>query len=454
MKRKLIKCGWLISEDDAIGTQTDVDVLVEDDRIAAVGRNLEAADAEVVDASGMIVMPGLINAHMHTWEYGLRGAGGQWISADYHRNMHGNMATRYQAEDVYIGNLVGALDQINSGVTTLFDWCHILRDLEMANRAIDALEESGIRAVFGHGSAKPPPKEGTKPYSETNHPRERVEALRKGRLASDDRLVTMAIAMLGPDQCVESVLLHDYRLAREFGLLSTSHIFGPPQRRVIPNGIRILADHGLLGPDHNICHGNFMSDEELDIVLDAGASVTPTVLVETRGKAPRTLTTRALARGVIPSLGIDTPPMVSCDMFDEMRAALWEARRHEFLDNDAAGGAELTEAPIVPKQALEWTLKGGAIALQMQDRIGSITPGKKADIIALRASDLNLGPVHDPVATAVLYAHGHNVDFVLIDGEFRKRDGKLLYDSALLAKKQAELAASGTRIRREGGFVQ
>src|SRR5690606_13576746 len=116
--------------------------------------------------------------------------------------------------DVYLGNLYGALNQIDCGVTTIFDWCHALRDLEMAERAVDGLQESGIRALFGHATAKPPSRPGERPYTHTPHPRERLEHLRKHRLTSDDALVTLAMAILGPEYGVYEVADQDFRLAR------------------------------------------------------------------------------------------------------------------------------------------------------------------------------------------------------------------------------------------------
>ena len=162
-------------------------------------------------------MPGLVNAHMHTWETALRGIGCEWLSADYFKNVHGNLATRYNAEDNYVANLIGALAQIDAGVTTLVDWCHNITSLDMAERAIDGLADSGIRAVFAHGTAKPLGQTEGTPFTQIPHPRDRVEHLRKGRLASDDGLITLAMAILGPDWGSWDVLEHDIRMAREFG---------------------------------------------------------------------------------------------------------------------------------------------------------------------------------------------------------------------------------------------
>ena len=141
------------------------------------------------------------------------------LSADYFKNVHGNLATRYKAEDNYVANLIGALAQIDAGVTTLVDWCHNITSLDMAERAIDGLDDSGIRAVFAHGTAKPMGRNDPVPFTHQPHPRDRLEALRKGRLASNDGRITLAMAILGPDWSTWEVVEHDIRLARELGLV-------------------------------------------------------------------------------------------------------------------------------------------------------------------------------------------------------------------------------------------
>ena len=129
MSRTLIKNATLVSMDPKIGNPEGADILIDGEKIAAVGKNLLAGDAIVIDASNSIVIPGMINAHIHTWEFSLRGIGAGWVSSrDYHGNMHQNLATRYTARDVHIANLLGALNQIHHGTTTIMDWCHILKD--------------------------------------------------------------------------------------------------------------------------------------------------------------------------------------------------------------------------------------------------------------------------------------------------------------------------------------
>ena len=226
MSQTFIRNGTIISMDPEIGDLMTGNLLIEDDRIVAVGQGFDAPGAEIVDASGMIVIPGLINAHLHTWETALRGIGGDWRGQEYFRIVHANLATRYTPEDTYLGTLLGSLNQVDSGATTIFDWCHNNATPSHSDAAIDGLIDAGIRAVFGHGTIKPDPKEGELHYSQIPHPREEIKRLRTGRLSDDDALVTLAMAILGSDYSTLEVTLHDFRLSREFGLLSSAHIGG------------------------------------------------------------------------------------------------------------------------------------------------------------------------------------------------------------------------------------
>ena len=279
MKRVLIRCGWLVTLDPKLGDFKNGELLFNGNRIEAVGRNLGATADETIDASDKIVMPGLVNAHMHTWETALRGIGSEWLSADYFKHVHGNLATRYKAEDNYVANLIGALAQIDAGVTTLVDWCHNITSLDMAERAIDGLADSGIRAVFAHGTAKPMGRNDPVPFTHQPHPRDRLEAVRKGRLASNDGRITLAMAILGPDWSTWEVVEHDIRLARELGLVASSHT-RRNEDSMNPDGYARMAKAGLLGPDHNLVHGTSYDHGTLRMIVDSGATLTSTVLVE------------------------------------------------------------------------------------------------------------------------------------------------------------------------------
>ena len=445
MTHLLVKNATLLTMDPQLGDIAGGDVLIEDDRIAAVGPRLTApAGTETIDASGMIVMPGLVNAHQHTWQTGIRGIAGDWTLFDYGRHMHAGLATRFTPEDIYLANLVGALNQINGGVTTLFDWCHNNPTPDHTDRAIDALTESGIRALFGHGTPKPQLGKGGVPTQDYLHPEDEVKRLRQGRLASDDALVTMALCIRGPDLSSYEATAHDVRLARKYGLIASCHIGGRmPFNRKTPDGVYRLSQDGLLGPHINAVHANKLADDELRVLAEAGASFTTTPEVEMQMGHGLPITGRVLALGARPTIGIDVESNISGELLWAARFALQVQRG---LDNVSVNetGKEVSAVSIPARQALEWITIDGARALNMADRIGSLTPGKQADLIFIRRDDLNLFPSHDPVETVLFQSHSANVDTVLIAGKPVKRAGQLTYPD--LAGKKAALAASGKRL--------
>ena len=403
----------------------------------------------MIDASRMIVMPGFVNAHLHTWQTGIRGIAGDWSIPQYLHHMHANLATRFTAEDTHLANVVGALNQINNGATTIFDWCHNNATPAHSDAAIDGLFETGIRAVFGHGSPKPDAKEGELPFTHVPHPEGEIKRLRSGRLAADDGKVTLAMAILGPDFSTYEVTEHDFRLAREYGLLSSAHVWGAPNR-MNPDGYQKLAAAELLGPDHNLVHGNYLDDDELKLVVDHGVSVTVTAEVELQMSAGTPLTGRLRALGAAPSIGVDVESNISGDMFTVMRMTLQHQRA---LDNQAAqrAGGPMDRLSINPREALEWATINGARALGLGDRVGSLSPGKQADVILIDCDDLNLFPVNDPLQTVVFHANCGNVKTVLVAGEALKRDGRLVYPR--LSEMKQKLAESGQRILNEGGLA-
>jgi len=457
MKRILIQHANILSMDPAVGDFDDADILIEDNKIAAVGPNIEAGDAEVVDGRGRIVTPGLVNAHIHTWEYQLRGIGADWVSSrDYHANMHKKLATHYEARDVYLGNLLGSLNQLRNGTTTIVDWCHILRDAEMTDTAIDALEESGVRAVFARGTVKPPERPGEVPYHKKPFPREEIERLRKGRLASDDRLVTLAMAILGPDWGEYDVAAHDIRLAREFGLINSAHTYGRKGKRVVEDGYPRLAAEGLLGPDHNIGHGNCFDDTELKIVLDAGCTITATNLTEMLNYEQPAMLGRLVKHGAMPSLGTDCDPYFNSSMLAVTRHAFLHQREldNRSLWHEGAWPAR-TQHSTLTRDALYWATMGGAKAFGLDKKTGSITPGKQADLVMFDCRGMNIFPAlpgGNAAHIVVMYAETSDIENVLVAGKFAKREGKLVFDAQRLAGLQDELLASRLRMFEEGKF--
>ncbi|MDO8459044.1 MAG: amidohydrolase family protein, partial [Burkholderiaceae bacterium] len=212
--RTLIRGATVITM-DAQGDLPCGDVLVTGDTITAIAPSLQADDAQLVDASGCILIPGLINAHMHTWQTALRGLAANWTLLAYFQKMHAGLATVFEPQDLYIATLVGALNQLNCGTTTLVDWCHNNPTPQHNDAAIAGLLESGIRAAFFHGTPKPDPKPGERPFWEVPHPRAEVERLLKAHQGHP--LLNVHAAVLGPHYSTLEVALHDFRMAKELG---------------------------------------------------------------------------------------------------------------------------------------------------------------------------------------------------------------------------------------------
>ncbi|MEL0144997.1 MAG: amidohydrolase family protein [Alphaproteobacteria bacterium] len=452
MARKLIKGGWVVSMDSAIGDIHGGDVLIEDDKIVEVGRNIDAVDAEVIDATRMIVAPGLINGHEHTWQTGVRGTVSNWTMFEYSQLMHATAVPHFTPDDVRIANLCGALNQLSCGTTTLFDWHHCNATTDHTDAAIDSLEEAGIRAIYGHGQTKTDPKPGEKPFNERPHSRERVERLRKGRLASDDGLVTMAMCIQGIGFSVWECIEHDVRLAKDMGLRWSNHTGALGVPMFADDAVRKLDDLGLLGPDADFVHGTNLTDDEMKLIIDRGGSITVAPECECNFGHGNPVTGKVLELGGTPSFGIDLESNISGDMFSAVRFGL-QFERAMYTDARPRPTKTMPDH-LKTRVALEWATIGNARAMGMDDRIGSLTPGKQADVILVHGTDINTCPVHDPVQTLVFMTTPHNIDTVLVAGEYRKRDRKLVYPEAALRQKLEELAASGQRILDAAGVFE
>jgi len=460
MHDTLITGAHLLSMDPAIGDLPTADILVQAGRIARIAPRIDAPGARRIDAAGRLVLPGLINAHIHTWETALRGIGGNWAGLDYFNYFHGRLAPLYTPEDTYLGTLAGALSQIDAGVTTIFDWCHNNSTPAHTDAAVQALQASGIRAVFGHGTVKPKPRPGERHFSQIPHPVAEIHRLRNGPLSDDNALVTLAMAILGPDYSTLEVCRHDFRAAIDLGLLSSAHAWGRPGR-LVPGGYRTLAAEGLLAGRHNVVHANYFEDDELRVLLDHGASVTATPAVEMQFHVRRPLSGRVAAAGGIPSIGVDSEVGNKGDMFDLMRTTLLVERMYANRDAFAAlagrpaggaaigtGGSPIEKTPVRTRDVLEWATVGNAAALGMSDRIGTIAPGKQADLIMIERSRLHILSAQDPTQAVVSYAQPDDVSMVMIGGGIVKEHGALCRADRLESLRPA-LLASAERLLRE-----
>lgn len=444
----LISGATILSMDDGVGDLATGDILVEGERIIAVAPRIAAGEAEVVDAVGRIAVPGFINAHMHTWQTGLRSLAADWTLLEYFRWVHAGLATRFRPDDIGIATLLGAYGQIDAGTTTLVDWCHNNPTPAHTDAAVEALAESGIRAAFFHGSPKPDPKPGEPHFSEVPHPRAEIERLRRETFTGQDGLMTLGLAILGPHYSTLEVARADFRLAREFGLVASMHQGGGPAKT--PGGWEQLIAEGLVGPGINVVHGNDLSDALFSTLVDLGVSFSATPENEMTQGHGFPVTGRLLARGAAPSLGVDLESVLAGDMMGVGRIALGMQRSLDNARSRQETGAIPSTSTIRVRQALSWITIEGARMLGLDHRIGSLTPGKQADITLIDARALHLQPVHDPVATVVMQAGRGDVEAVMIAGRFRKRDRVL--DAPGLTDKLARLTASGARIVDELGL--
>ena len=414
-RRILIKNGTVITMDNTIGDFAAADVLVDGAVIEAVGPNLRQPDAEVIDATGMVVMPGLIDTHRHTWQAVLRGIAADWTLGQYITGLHLGLSGHFQPEDIYAGNLMGAVEALDSGITTLLDWSHNVNTAEHGDAAVTGLRDAGIRAVFAHGG-------GADMYQvPSNVPHDRdIRRIREHYFSSDDQLMTMAIALRGPQFATLDITEGDLALARELGLHVTMHVGDGEWGRSRP--VARMAERGLLGPDITYVHCNTLADDELQLIADTGgtASIAPDVEMQMGHGWPAT--GRLMRAGIRPGLSIDTCVSNGGDMFGTMRVTLAAQRA---LDNTEPGASDRPAVSLTCWDVLSFATVDGARACQLDEKVGSLTPGKQADIILVAADSLTLAPLNNPIGQIVCAAHPGLVDTVLVAGKTVKQDGQL-----------------------------
>ncbi|MCO6008122.1 amidohydrolase family protein [Actinoallomurus purpureus] len=396
------------------------DVLIEDGVIVEVAERIDAPDAAVIDATDRIVLPGFVDTHRHTWQTAFRGVGADWTFADYVVAVHGTLKPHYRPEDVYLGNLLGRLEALHSGVTTMLDWFHAAQSPEHADAALAGLRAVPGRSIFCYGAG----------YRTDDQIDAEVRRVRSD--VPEDGLVTMALGLRGPGEATMDMVATDLKLAADLGLRTSVHVDGLTGGRPIAE----LREHGLLFDTTTFVHANGISDDELRMLADAGSSVSISPDVELKMGFGWPMTRRMLATGLRPTLSIDDCPSAGGDMFATMRTAYAVQRG---LD----GG-------LNSRDLLKFATVDGAQACGLAARTGSLTPGKDADIILLRANDPTAFPVTDPAGTIVAAGHPGLVDTVLVAGRVVKRDGQLV--GMDLSALQTRLLESRNRIAAAAGI--
>ncbi|MGH2979245.1 MAG: amidohydrolase family protein [Solirubrobacterales bacterium] len=419
--RLVVRGGQVLVGDPGEGRFEHADVIVEDGRIAGVEPSAEVADARALDAEGALVLPGFVDTHRHTWQTAMRGICADWTLLDYFRGVRLQISGAYGPEDIYAGNYVGALEALDAGVTTLLDFSHCLNSPDHADEAVRGLTDAGVRAIFAYGMFPVPLEQ---PAFAT--PADRLADARRVRerhFSSGAGLLDMGIALTELGLVPFDVTRAEVALARDLEVMVTAHTGSVTADPRVPE-VEMLHAAGLLDHRQVHVHCNACTDRELDLLAGAGASVSLTPETELQMGMGFPIFARALARGMTPSLGCDIVSNNSGDLFAQMRLGLQAERARS--NQAALEGLEMpARLTLGVRDVLRFATLGGAEALGMESLVGSIEPGKAADLMLLRFERLHTAPLNDPVATVVLQAGPADVDAVVVAGQVVKEGSEL-----------------------------
>jgi 5-methylthioadenosine/S-adenosylhomocysteine deaminase len=442
-RRILIRGGLVVTQDESLGILDGGDILIEGDRLIAVGESIgDPGEAQVIDARGRIVLPGLIDCHRHLGA-GLRGRS---VNDSFHvaiTNWKPTTVRMLEPADLYMFTLGNALDSLNSGVTTVVDHSNYLAGRLHALEALRGVRDSGIRATWCFGLAGP---DGLRTLDE------RIELAAElwsdefgGRFGPDQR-IQMGVALEEPETVGMDTFYREIRAGRALGVPTlTAHVNCKWDRQsgAAPAQVQGLADVGLLGPDLLFSHMNMTTDEEWDVLREAGSSVCATPETEFGSGMGRSCL-RSQGWGVAPAIGFDLSGGPSGNLLTAMRLGLHSER---LFRNTADANVVSTH------DALRWATVNGAQAIGRSAEIGSLTPGKLADVVLIDMGAINFGGCDrsDPVSLVVEDAHPGNVETVLVGGQIVKAEGRLLVDVDRVIETW-NAAASGLRRRAQGAL--
>lgn len=442
----LITGGYVVTLDPALGDFLEADVLVRDGRIARIAPGLagEALGARVIDARGRLVIPGLVDTHRHVWQGALGAAAGQVSLAGYSTAVIGGLAPHYEAENIYAGTLWGALQALNAGITTIADWSHNLATPADADANVEALRDSGIRGIFLYGGPGPD-RNGFFGRPAPTHPAD-ARRLRAALFPDGDGgRLRMGLALRGPAFTTPAATMADFGLARDLGLPISIHV----GMSGFPNSVETLDQLGLLGPDVNYAHANQLSDREFDLIAASGGSISlcPSVdMLMALGTYPAT--GQVLTRGIPAGLSVDTTTSTGTDLFTEMRVAL-AAERSRANAAAVSRGEAVATVDLDQRDMLQLATSGGARAWHLDHEVGTLTPGKAADVIVVDMRRPHLDGFGDPVPTLVMGAGPADVETVIVAGQVVKAAGEL--SGAHVERASQLMHESRDRIRARMG---
>lgn len=431
--RYLIRGGTVVSVDPDIGIVPAGQLLVDDGVIVDVGAEVNGAGAEVVEAADMIIMPGLIDTHFHMWS----SIGRSFIGDGYgYFPAKWDTAEHYEASDYHASVLLGSVEALSAGITTVHNWSHNILGPAHADAELRAHRDSGVRARYSYGHRDALPRDVALDFGD-------IDRVRREWFGADsplDGLVDLGVNLRGPERGNRDVFDHEMADAHERGLPVSMHAEQGGSSRV--DAVE-FEERGYLGPEFLICHYLPARDVDMRAMARTGTPLSYAMHSELRlavaGDA-RDALLRFRDSGVTVSLSLDATSISPVDLFSSMNVAWgmgipWEGTRTS------------TSPELTFTECIEMATINGARALRIDDRTGSLTPGKRADVIMVRTTDLNIAPVTDVEATIVRSTTPFNVDTVIIDGRILKRGGGLIAHDVDEIVRSATRAALGVRKR-------
>lgn len=446
MNKILFKSGFVMSLNDKVGDVDGADVLVEGAVIRQVGKNIVADGAEVVDATGMLMMPGMADTHAHMWETPFKGRIAEGWGMEYFTNIHPLVAF-FTPDDLYAAVYAGAVEALASGTTSILDYDTCIRSSEHADAALAALKASGIRATFGY-DLRGKDHSGKSPLGPSAARFKDIERVNAKLAVGKESMIRMVICLSDLNSESRNAVVKEIEFARSIGCRMTWHCSKAGE-------ISLLDRLGLLGPDMLPAHGNYTTDEDLDSLSGVGGCLTTQPEAETyAGRRSMSMVGRAHRRGVKIALGIDVPVIMNYGLLPQMRLLFYLQRYIDGLNERIEGHFPVSRRPGTPtlsaRDIVRCATTNGAEAVGLSDTVGQIAPGFQADIVLLDTRQFGRAE-GDPAAHLINNCSAGDIQTVMVAGQFRKRDGKMI--GVDIARMLSAREAVRDRIYKEAGEV-
>jgi 5-methylthioadenosine/S-adenosylhomocysteine deaminase len=424
--------GLVITMDDAHTVLPGADVLVVGGRIEQIGVDLDVPDGtEEIDASGGIVLPGMIDTHRHMWQTAMRGYGADWTLTQYFVWYYLESGKLFRPEDVYAGNLLSAIEAVDAGVTTTVDWSHGLQTPDHADAAVDALLSVPGRFVLAYGNIQQGPWEWTNSPGFRDFVRRRADQLEGFQIAFD---------VPGDPAFPEKAA---FEAARELGVPVNTHVgvWGATN----DDGIRLMHENGFMTPETVYVHAATLNNDSYSRIAATGGSVSVSTESEQSAGQGYPPTWQLRKHGIPVSLSMDTSVWWSGDLFSAMRATLSADRSREHMAAHAKQET-VTNHHLRAEQVVEWATRGGAKALGKDSSLGALTPGRQADVVLIKNDESPvMFPILNPYGHIVYQAGRGDVHTVMVGGRLVKKDGHLVGIDLATARAKIESTVSYLR---------